>query len=133
MTPGEAALRNAPAASTPVRAAFKLIGEWRGRVAAYDRACTGGRSPARSARITEHPLRQVRKLSKVLIHEGIAASGETGEPVFDVGGVARFRHLRIHCIALGAGTQSWRPYLALTAHPTYMSYGTADRFLRPRG
>jgi DNA polymerase-4 len=43
-----------------------------GGVANHDRACAGGRSPPRPAGITEHPLRQIRKLSEVLIHEGIA-------------------------------------------------------------
>src|SRR6516165_12298250 len=71
------------------------VGEWCRRVADPDRAGAGGRSAPRSAGIAEHPLRQVRELGQVLIDKGIAAAAETGQPVLDVGGVARFRHLAI--------------------------------------
>ena len=71
------------------------VGERRGRIANRDRAGTGRCSPARPAGITEHPLRQVRELSQVLIHKGIAASGKPGQPVLDVGGVARLGHLAV--------------------------------------
>ena len=97
MTPGEAALRNAPAAFTPASAAFRLATSASGAAGSRnrDRAGAGRRLAARAAGIAEHPLRQVRELRQVLIDEGVAGAGETGQPVLDIGRVARLRHLAV--------------------------------------
>jgi hypothetical protein len=97
MTPGEAALRNAPSDVCPGQGRFQVVdvGERRGRVADPDRAGAGGRSAAGPAGIAKHPHRQVRELTQVLIDEGIAAAGETGQSVLNVGGIAGLRHLAI--------------------------------------
>ena len=55
----------------------------------------GGRLAARAAGIAEHALRQPRELGEVLVDEGVAGAAEAVEPVLDVGGVARLRHLAV--------------------------------------
>ena len=40
-------------------------------------------------------LRQAREVGEVLVDEGVAGAAEAGEPVLDVGGVARLRHLAV--------------------------------------
>ena len=71
------------------------IGLGRARVAHADRRVAGRRLAPRAAGIAEHPLREVGEVGEVLIDEGVAGAAEAVEPVLDVGGVARLRHLAV--------------------------------------
>ena len=71
------------------------VDDGRLRVAQADRRVAGRRLAARAAGIAEHALFQQRELGQVLIDEGVAGAAEAVEPVLDVGGVARLRHLAV--------------------------------------
>jgi hypothetical protein len=76
-------------------------------------------------------------------HESIAASGETGQPVLDVGGVARLRHLAVvdeidarvdlFLYHLGNGrADPGRQCGAVDRHPFLLGKHRPDQIIRPR-
>jgi hypothetical protein len=50
---------------------------------------------ARAPGVAEHAPGEIGKVGEILIDEGVAGAAEAGEPVFDVGGVARLRHFAV--------------------------------------
>ena len=71
------------------------VGARRRRIAHADRSVAGRRLAARSAGIAEHALGEIGEVGEILVHEGVAGAAEAGEPVLDVGGIARLRHLAV--------------------------------------
>ena len=64
-------------------------------VAHADRAVAGRRLAARAAGIAEDLPGQRREVDEVLVDEAVAGAAEARQPVLDVGGVARLRHLAV--------------------------------------
>ena len=64
-------------------------------VAHADRPVAGRRLAPRAAGIAEHAPLEPRELGEVLVDERVAGAAEAREPVLDVGGVARLRHLAV--------------------------------------
>ena len=71
------------------------IGQRRRRVGDSDRPGAGRRLAPRASGVAEHALREPRELRQILIDKGVAGPAKAGHPVFDIGGIARFRHLAV--------------------------------------
>ena len=76
---------------------FEIVGidDWRLAVAHRNRRVAGRRLAPRAAGIAEHLFLKCREFVDVLIDEGVAGAAEAVEPVLDIGGVARLRHLAV--------------------------------------
>ncbi len=71
------------------------VGLGRTRIADGDGAGTGRRLPSRPAGIAEHPLGHLGEVHQVLVLQRLARAAEPGQPVLDVGRVARLADLAV--------------------------------------
>ena len=97
MTPGEAPVRNLPATPRTLCGGDQVLCIRHGGVAVGDGdlGVAARRLAAGPAGIVEHPLRHFGKLGNVLIDERIALAPESGEPVLDIGRIARLAHFAV--------------------------------------
>jgi hypothetical protein len=92
---------NAPAAAAPA---------WPARTQTISRACC-------ALRLINRALARWNFSAPCLIDEAIAAAGETGQPVLDLGGVARLRHLALARFTTGIAITAAVSDTAGTAYP----------------
>ncbi len=112
-------------------------------VAHADRRVAGRSLAPRAAGIAEHALGEIGEVGEVLVDEGVAGAAEAGEPILDIGGVARLRHFAV-VDDIDAGRSLLAHHLGdrradarrerggLDRHALLLGVHHADEIVRPR-